>query len=80
MNANHFLHEIAANPDDESARLIYADWLEDRGDARAEFVRVQCELARQEHPDDGALELLALLVEARESCLDRASSVLGGRF
>ena len=63
MKTTNFLHEIAANPADESARLVYADWLEDRGDARAEFVRVQCELARQERPDERTPALLA--AEAR---------------
>lgn len=63
MNATDFLTEIAANPNDESARLVYADWLDDRGDARAELVRVQCELAMQERPDGRTLPLLA--AEAR---------------
>jgi uncharacterized protein (TIGR02996 family) len=42
-----FLEAIADNPDDDTPRLVYADWLDDHGDAhRAEFIRVQCELAR----------------------------------
>ncbi len=42
-----FLEAIRESPDDDVARLIYADWLDDHGDAaRAEFIRVQCELAR----------------------------------
>src|SRR5579862_3542121 len=41
-----FLQAILAAPDDDTPRLIYADWLEERGDVRAEFIRVQCELAR----------------------------------
>ena len=37
---------ILDNPDDDDVRLIYADWLDDQGDsARAEFIRVQIELA-----------------------------------
>src|SRR5437763_11914808 len=43
-----FLQDILAHPDDEALRLIYADWLEDQGGrddrARADFIRVQCEL------------------------------------
>lgn len=36
-----------ARRDDDAPRLEYADWLDEQGDAeRAEFVRVQCELAR----------------------------------
>jgi uncharacterized protein (TIGR02996 family) len=42
-----FLADIRAAPDDDAPRLIYADWLQDHGDPdRAEFIRVQCELAR----------------------------------
>ncbi len=41
-----FVLHIRANPDDETARLIYADYLEERGDPRGELIRVQCELAR----------------------------------
>lgn len=42
-----FMADIRAAPDDDSPRLIYADWLHDHGDPeRAEFIRVQCELAR----------------------------------
>lgn len=39
---------VAAEEDDnDQGRLVLADWLEARGDAaRAEFIRVQCELAR----------------------------------
>src|SRR6476619_208277 len=34
-------------PDDDAPRLVYADWLEENGDAdRAEFIRVQCRVAR----------------------------------
>jgi uncharacterized protein (TIGR02996 family) len=41
-----FLHDIAVSPDD-TPRLVYADWLEDNGRTeRAEFIRLQCELAR----------------------------------
>jgi uncharacterized protein (TIGR02996 family) len=40
-----FLQAILANPDDDTLRLIYADWLEERGDPRGEFIRVQIELA-----------------------------------
>ncbi|MBX7104060.1 MAG: TIGR02996 domain-containing protein [Gemmataceae bacterium] len=35
------LAAICAEPDDDLPRLVWADWLEDRGDPRAEFVRLQ---------------------------------------
>ncbi len=48
-----FLQAIVENPDDDTPRLIYADWLEEYGDLhRAEFIRVQCELARLPIDDD----------------------------
>jgi uncharacterized protein (TIGR02996 family) len=42
-----FLQSICEDPDDDAVRLIYADWLEEHGKPeRAEFIRVQIELAR----------------------------------
>jgi uncharacterized protein (TIGR02996 family) len=41
-----FLQAIKENPDDDTTRLILADWLEERGDPRGEFIRIQCQLAR----------------------------------
>jgi uncharacterized protein (TIGR02996 family) len=42
-----FLDDIVANIDDDTPRLVYADWLAENGqDDRAEFVRVQVERAR----------------------------------
>jgi uncharacterized protein (TIGR02996 family) len=39
---------IVARPDDDLPRLVYADFLEEAGhDARAELIRVQCELERR---------------------------------
>ena len=41
-----FLQAILETPDDDTPRLIYADWLDEHGDvARAEFIRLQCRLA-----------------------------------
>ncbi|MFK7768156.1 MAG: TIGR02996 domain-containing protein [Mariniblastus sp.] len=40
-----FVEEIRRNPADDNARLILADYLEELGDARGEFIRVQVELA-----------------------------------
>ena len=37
-------------PHDDAPRLVYADWLDEHGDPdRAQFVRLQCELARLDH-------------------------------
>lgn len=41
------LAAILDAPDDDTPRLVYADWLSENGDeARAEFIRVQVELAQ----------------------------------
>jgi uncharacterized protein (TIGR02996 family) len=41
-----FLRAIFDAPDDDTPRLVYADFLQENGeDVRAEFIRVQCELA-----------------------------------
>ena len=37
-----FLQEIRRNPGDISAKLIYADWLEEQGDLRGDFLRLHC--------------------------------------
>jgi uncharacterized protein (TIGR02996 family) len=53
---------ILAAPDDDTPRLVYADWLDDHGDpARAEFIRAQCAIARLPEDDVCRPEL-----EARE--------------
>ena len=45
MNEFDFLRSIAQD-DNNAGRLVLADWLEERGDShRADFLRVQCELA-----------------------------------
>lgn len=44
---NPFLRALLAQPDDDTLRLAMADWLDENDDpARAEFIRVQIELAR----------------------------------
>ncbi len=46
-----FLEAILECPDDDVPRLIFADWLDEYGDAdRAEFIRVQCALAGKDLP------------------------------
>jgi uncharacterized protein (TIGR02996 family) len=42
-----FLKAIRDSPDDDTPRLVFADWLTENGEeSRAEFIRVQCELER----------------------------------
>ncbi len=55
-----FLQDIFAHPSDDTPRLIYADFLDDNHQhARAEFIRLQCRLARLD-PGDPDYELLEM--------------------
>lgn len=56
MSDRHaLLAAILANPDDDTPRLVYADWLDEFGDendrARARFIREWCEAARRDPYD-----------------------------
>jgi uncharacterized protein (TIGR02996 family) len=45
-----FVRAICANPDEDTLRLVYADWLEENGDSdRAAFIRLQIVWARTDH-------------------------------
>jgi uncharacterized protein (TIGR02996 family) len=46
-----FLEDILDHPEDDVPRLIYADWLTERGDPRGDFIRVQCQLPRVPRSD-----------------------------
>ena len=64
---------ICSDPDNVQLRLVYADYLEDQGDPRADFIRVQCQLAEMEEVDyvvitAGSFDLLIEVV-----CADDAS-------
>jgi uncharacterized protein (TIGR02996 family) len=52
----NFLCGMAAAPEDDALRLVYADWLEEQ---RAELIRAQVELARLGEADPRYPELLA---------------------
>jgi uncharacterized protein (TIGR02996 family) len=52
MSDAGFLRDIVEHPQDDAPRLVYADWLDDHGQSdRAEFIRVQCQLARLPEDD-----------------------------
>jgi uncharacterized protein (TIGR02996 family) len=52
-----FLRAIADDPADNTTRLVYADWLEERGDPRAEFLRLEYELGPGPRVDPRRLAL-----------------------
>src|SRR5262249_37760559 len=51
LDRGTFIDAILETPDDDAPRLVYADWLDEHGGeadrARAEFIRVGCEVAKQ---------------------------------
>ncbi|MEO8699115.1 MAG: TIGR02996 domain-containing protein [Kofleriaceae bacterium] len=65
------LQAIRERPEDDEPRLVYADWLTDRGDPRGELVVVQCHLARLPYDDEARrdldVRLRALMAEHGES-------------
>src|SRR4051812_10760162 len=61
---DYLLAAIREQPDDDLARLAYADWLEENGEAdRAEFVRGQIELLRLDEDDPRLTPLAARTAE-----------------
>ena len=65
------LAAILAHPDEDTPRLMFADWLKDNGEAdRGEFVRLQVEAAHAEPFSPAARELDA----AAQRLLDRHTS------
>jgi uncharacterized protein (TIGR02996 family) len=61
-----FLWAIVANPEDRTTRLVYADWLEERGDPRGEFLRLEAALASMPIDDEKAAAGRQHLLELRE--------------
>ncbi|AWM42523.1 hypothetical protein C1280_35335 [Gemmata obscuriglobus] len=60
------LAAIIAQPDEDTPRLVYADWLAQHGDERrAEFVRVQCRIAAVARGDVSG-DLPALFARERD--------------
>jgi uncharacterized protein (TIGR02996 family) len=51
------LDAIVANPDDDGPRLVYADYLQTRGDPRGEFIQLQCQAARLDTEEPAQAEL-----------------------
>ncbi len=65
-DADALLRAIVRHPDDDTPRLVYADWLQENGRAEeGEFLRVQCYLAAAEPDDPEYPELLEREEELR---------------
>jgi uncharacterized protein (TIGR02996 family) len=60
MNDKVFVQDILEHPEDDGRRLVFADWLEEQGEAdRAAFIRTQVQLARLPAGDPRRAELEA---------------------
>jgi uncharacterized protein (TIGR02996 family) len=73
------LRAIAAAPDDDTPRLVLADWLDEHGQAiRAEFIRLQCAIARIEMQPRHVLDQYVDLFKRQQELLDDHRSELAG--
>ena len=61
-----FLADIRDHPDDDTPRLIYADWLEERGDPRGEFLRLEVRLRSLPEDDPRGESIRHRLRELRD--------------
>src|SRR5271166_1502115 len=77
-NEEAFLAAIREFPDDNVPRLIYADWLEERGDPRAKFLRMEC-LLKNASPQDGKYAELKAHLRAISSQVDLEWAALVSR-
>jgi uncharacterized protein (TIGR02996 family) len=62
MEEAGFLRAIAADPADDTNRLVYADWLDERGDPRGEYIRLRLQLRQprgRRHVENRLAELPA---------------------
>jgi uncharacterized protein (TIGR02996 family) len=76
------LAAIIANPDEDTPRLVYADWLDENGQPeRAEFIRLQIRFASSPHERESDPDLVRrehLLLKQMERC-DPAWKLTDGR-
>jgi uncharacterized protein (TIGR02996 family) len=79
-----FFHALQQEPEDDALRLVYADFLDDRGDeasaAHAELIRVQVELASLSPLIQGAAEHVTNQTERQNELLARWQRVWLGRW
>jgi uncharacterized protein (TIGR02996 family) len=77
INTLSFLAAIAAHPDDDAYRLIFADWLDENDDWRAEFVRLDCALRALPADQAKPIDLQSRWVELRSRLSPSWQTILG---
>jgi uncharacterized protein (TIGR02996 family) len=80
-----FREDILAHPEDDTPRLIFADWLDEHGQPeRGEYIRVQIELARLDEDDPRWPELesraMELIRQHEKKWARRETESLGGCY
>jgi uncharacterized protein (TIGR02996 family) len=65
MSEDAFIRAILASPEDAAPRLIYADWLEERSDGRAEYLHLEYQLRSCSDSDARRAPIEARLKELR---------------
>jgi uncharacterized protein (TIGR02996 family) len=79
-----FFHALQQNPEDDALRLVFADFLEDRGDdessARAELIRVQVKLAALSPFTSGAAQQSEELTARQNELIARWQRVFIGEW
>jgi uncharacterized protein (TIGR02996 family) len=76
MTESDFIRAVTADPDDDTVRLAFADWLDEQGKpGRAQFIRVQIERARLDRFDPRQSALMA--TEAR-LIAEHSKDIIGG--
>src|SRR5262249_39564781 len=61
-----FVQQIRERPYDEALQLMFADRLEERGDTRADFLRLECDLRRMNQGEPSYPTALARWLDGRE--------------
>jgi uncharacterized protein (TIGR02996 family) len=72
-----FLAALRETPADRTARLVYADWLADRGDPRHELIRACEEMRRLPVSSDRYWQLKAIRNELRQGCTEQWLALTG---
>jgi uncharacterized protein (TIGR02996 family) len=66
-----FVVAMARAPEDVAVSLKYADWLQERGDSRAELLRLWCELLAVSYSED-TFRCIQTLADSYREQVDRA--------
>jgi uncharacterized protein (TIGR02996 family) len=73
-----FLRSLLINPDDRTTRLVYADWLDDRADPRADYLRLTLHIAELQRGDVRRRELTTRLHELQRTFPSWWVAIAGG--